>query len=113
MKSITVCLLADQSIWVGELSHRENLCHRFHTESTSELDRFLIQNQEESAHLCSAFGYWVLCALGRAKEDKNKYGNLTRKICEYSRKLWNLLRNQAKKIALQIKTFQKNTFIKW
>ena len=101
MRSIKIHLLADNSIFVGEKEKSLNLIHSFYiSEGLSDLERFLQQNSAEAE-------YWVLCALGRCKESINKYGILTRKLLNFSKKLWNHLRSLAKKIAIKIRKYQK------
>lgn len=109
MYSLKIHLLADNTIFVGEKQKNLNLVHSFYiSEGLSDLERFLQINSREAQYFNQAFAYWVLCALGRCKENINKYGILTRKMIEFSKKLWNHLRNLAKKVAIRIRNFQSN-----
>ena len=108
MKSIKIHLLADNSIFVGEKEKSLNLIHSFYiSEGLSDLERFLQQNSAEAEYFNQAFAYWIICSLGRCKENINKYGILTRKLIQFSKKLWNHLRSLAKKIAIKIRNYQK------
>ncbi len=98
MTSIKTHLLRDNSIFVGEKEKSLNLIHSFYiSEGLSDLERFLQQNSAEARYFNQAFAYWVLCALGRCKEDIKRYGILTRKLINFSKKLWNHLRSLSKK----------------
>ena len=108
MNSIKIHLLADNSIFVGEKQKNLDIIHSFYfSEGLSDLERFLKKNPTEAEYFNQAFAYWVLCALGRCKEEINKYGILTRKLLNFSKKLWNHLRSLAKKIAIKIRKYQK------
>ncbi len=87
MTSIKTHLLRDNSIFVGEKEKSLNLIHSFYiSEGLSDLERFLQQNSAEARYFNQAFAYWVLCALGRCKEDIKRYGILTRKLINFSKK---------------------------
>ena len=107
MKSFSVILLSNNSIEVGKVSHQTKVAKVFHTESIDLLEKFSKENKNLLLQLEKAFAYWVLCKLGRCKEDINKYGILTRKLIQFSKKLWNHLRSLAKKIAIKIRKYQK------
>lgn len=108
MTSIKIHLLRDNSIFVGEKQKNLNLIHSFYiSDGLSDLEQFLKKHSAEAAYFNQAFAYWVLCALGRCKEEINKYGILTRKLLNFSKKLWNHLRSLAKKIAIKIRKYQK------
>lgn len=108
MNSIKIHLLADNSIFVGEKQKNLDLIHSFYfSEGLSDLERFLKKNPTEAEYFNQAFAYWIICSLDRCKENINKYGILTRKLIQFSKKLWNHLRSLAKKIAIKIRNYQK------
>lgn len=109
MTTLKVHLLADNTIFVGEKQKNQNLIHSFYvSDGLSNLWEFLKKTQTEAQYFNQAFAYWILCSLGRCKEENNKYGILTRKLITFSKRLWNHIRKLAKKIAIRIKIFQSN-----
>ncbi len=72
-----------------------------------ELDEFISTNKIPYKYFYKAFGYWILCSLQRCKENKNRYGILTRKLINFSKKLWKKVRSLSERIAKEIKQFQK------
>lgn len=95
-------------VLVGNLSHSENLLRTFYTAKSDLLDRYAKNHKEMLCQLECAFAYWVLCALGRCRENDQKYGILTRSLIGFSKKLWKELRSYARKIAQKIRYFQKS-----
>lgn len=109
MNTIKIHLLQDNTIFVGEKQKNQNLKHSFYiSEGLSDLEVFFKKTSTEAEYFNQAFAYWILCSLGRCKENINRYGILTRKMIEFSKKLWNHLRNLARKIAIRIRNFQSN-----
>lgn len=108
MKTLKIHLLQDNMIFVGEVGKEQDLRHSFFvSEGISDLARFLESTKTQEEDFNQAFGYWIICALGRCKEDINKYGILTRKLVEFSKKLWKRIRSLARKIAIRIKLYQE------
>lgn len=107
MKTLAIHLLEEDMVLVGNISHSENLLRTFYTAKSDLLDRYAKNHKEMLGQLESAFGYWVLCALGRCRENNQKYRILTRSLINFSKKLWKELRSYARKIAQKIRYFQK------
>lgn len=109
MNSIKIHLLTDNSIFVGEKQKNLNLIHSFYiSHGLSDLEQFLKKHSAEAEYFNQAFAYWIICSLGRCKEDINKYGILTRKLIQFSKKLWKRLRKLARKIATKIKIYENH-----
>jgi hypothetical protein len=107
MKSFSVILLSNNSIEVGKVSHQTKVAKVFHTESIDLLEKFSKENKNLLLQLEKAFAYWVLCKLGRCKEENQRYGKLKRKIIAFSEKLWKQIRSCANRVAKSIKKYQK------
>lgn len=107
MKTLKINLLADNTIFVGEVTKKADLLHTFYVKDIEELDKFFATNTIPHEYFYKAFGYWILCSLQRCKENKNRYGILTRKLINFSKKLWKKVRSLSERIAKEIKQFQK------
>ena len=108
MKTLQINLLADNAIFVGEVTKKANLLHTFYVKDIEELDKFFAANTIPYGYFYKAFGYWILCNLQRCKENKNRYGILTRKLINFSKKLWKRIRSLARRIAKEIQLFQQD-----
>ena len=99
MKTLKINLLADNTIFVGEVTKKADLLHTFYVKDIEELDKFFATNTIPCEYFYKAFGYWILCSLQRCKENKNRYGIRTRKLINFSKKLWKRIRSLARRIA--------------
>ena len=108
MKTLKISLLADNTIFVGEVTKKADLLHTFYVKDIEELDKFFATNTIPCEYFYKAFGYWILCNLQRCKENKNRYGILTRKLINFSKKLWKRIRSLARRIAKEIQLFQQD-----
>ena len=108
MKTLKISLLADNTIFVGEVTKKADLLHTFYVKKIEKLDEFISTNKVPYKYFYKAFGYWILCNLQRSKENKNRYGILTRKLINFSKKLWKRIRSLARRIAKEIQLFQQN-----
>ena len=97
MKTLKINLLAYNTIFVGEITKKADLLHTFYVKKIEKLDEFISTNAVPYKYFYKAFGYWILCSLQRCKENKNHYGILTRKLINFSKKLWKRIRSLAQK----------------
>lgn len=97
MKTLKINLLADNTIFVGEVTKKADLLHTFYVKDIEELDKFFATNTIPHEYFYKAFGYWILCNLQRCKENKNRYGILSRKLINFSKKLWKKVRSLSEK----------------
>ena len=107
MKTLKISLLADNTIFIGEITKKADLLRTFYVKEIEKLDEFISTNAVPCKYFYKAFGYWILCSLQRCKENKNRYGILTRKLINFSKKLWKRIRSLAQRIAKEIREFQK------
>ena len=107
MKTLKISLLADNTIFVGEITKKADLLHTFYVKEIEKLDEFISTNAVPYKYFYKAFGYWILCSLQRCKENKSRYGILSRKLINFSKKLWKKVRSLSERIAKEIKQFQK------
>lgn len=89
------------------VNHTQEVQQTFYVKGIEELDKFFATNTIPYEYFYKAFGYWILCSLQRRKENKNRYGILTRKLINFSKKLWKKVRSLSERIAKEIKQFQK------
>ena len=108
MKTLKINLLADNTIFLGEVTKKADLLHTFYVKDIEELDKFFATNTIPCEYFYKAFGYWILYSLQRCKENKNRYGILTRKLINFSKKLWKRIRSLARRIAKEIQLFQQD-----
>ena len=102
MKTLKINLLADNTIFVGEVTKKADLLHTFYVKDIEELDEFISTNKIPYKYFYKAFGYWILCSLQRCKENKNRYGILTRKLIIFQK-------SSGKKFDLYQKESQKRS----
>lgn len=106
MKSFRVNLLTNNRIWVGQISHQEDVLRVFHTRSIDLLEHFSKTHKEILINLEGAFAYWISSELGQPKKKRTQYDVLTRKLNEYDEQLSRAILNEAFFVAKKIKKFQ-------
>lgn len=115
MKTLKIHLLSNNTIFIGEVTKKANLLHTFYikfdAKEREKLDAFFLVTKLSHEYFYKAFSYWVLCGLQRCQENKNRYGVLTRKLINFSKKLWKKIRSFARRIAKEIQLFQYQQFL--
>jgi hypothetical protein len=111
MNILKIHLLSNNTIFIGEVTKKANLLHTFYikfdAKEREKLDAFFLVTKLSHEYFYKAFSYWVLCGLQRCQENKNRYGVLTRKLINFSKKLWKKIRSFARRIAKEIQLFQQ------
>lgn len=85
MKKLSVTLLSNRHIWVGEIPQEATALHTFHLYKMGDLPHFFEAYPDAVRYFNQAVAYWILCKLGFRKFHKQQYGFITRYLTEFSK----------------------------